>query len=175
MRIVFRSEGKEAVSSGKQSATWATKSMRSWKETMPVEVAVVGEARKMSRWDWYWPYWFKKSSLYDLQIVSLNFQNLKRCEDLLWIPSNFVLEIGTVAVSIGTRGIGVGRLTDLHQPSPVRRLVSCPLLLWVFGERRVAVASIVGFYREIFLLSFILASKDPASSKAVSRASATPP
>lgn len=63
VRIVFRSVGKEAVSSGKQSATWATKSMRSRKETMPVELAVVGEARNMSRWDWYWPYWFRKSSL----------------------------------------------------------------------------------------------------------------
>lgn len=53
MRIVFRSVGKEAVSSGKQSATWATKSMRSRKEMMPVELVAVGEARKMSRWDWY--------------------------------------------------------------------------------------------------------------------------
>ncbi len=45
----MRSEGKEVVSEGKQSATWATKSIRSRKETMPVEVAVVAEARKMSR------------------------------------------------------------------------------------------------------------------------------
>ena len=49
MRIVFRSSGKSRVSSGKQSETWATKSMRSRKETIPLEVAVVGEARKMSR------------------------------------------------------------------------------------------------------------------------------
>jgi len=70
--MVLRSDGKEDVSSGKQSATWATKSIRSRKETMPVEVAVVGEARKISRCDWYWPYWFKKSSLYDLRGVNLN-------------------------------------------------------------------------------------------------------
>lgn len=54
--MVLRSSGKSRVSCGKQSETWATKSIRSRKETMPVEVAVVGEARKMSRCDWYCPY-----------------------------------------------------------------------------------------------------------------------
>ena len=51
VRIIFRSSGKVRVSSGKQSETWATKSIRSRKETIPVDVAVVGEARKISRCD----------------------------------------------------------------------------------------------------------------------------
>ena len=56
VRIVLRSSGNSTVSSGKQSATCATKSMRSRNETTPVEVGVLGEARKISRCDWYWPY-----------------------------------------------------------------------------------------------------------------------
>ena len=124
VRISFRSLGKEAVSLGKQSATWATKSMRSRKETMPEEVELLGDCMNRSRCVMYWLNWLPKSSPYDLPLNQSPFSSM-RGEPYLGSRRILYCRLGLRILVSGSMEVEKIQ-TNLRQPSPMRQLVFYP-------------------------------------------------